>query len=113
VWLAGICGRAWTRKPFNQKHRVRLAYNTRMFDQLEDAREKPAITRGTVITFLLMIFLLGIVVGAQLMDLLLRLRWSVVGIGYTFLVCVLLWKLSAPPRKAFKSVKLDQDIHVE
>jgi|CZKK01.1.fsa_nt_gi hypothetical protein len=70
-----------------------------MFEQLEDIREKPAITRGTVITFLLMIFLLGIMVGAQLTDLVLR---SVVDVGETFLVCVLLWKLSMPLRKLFK-----------
>jgi len=107
----GICGRAWIRRRFNLNHRVGLAYNTRMFDQLEDARDKPATPRGTVITFLLMIFLLGIVVGAQLMDLLLRRRWSLVGIGYTFLVCVLLWKSSVPLRRAFKSTKVAQDIH--
>jgi hypothetical protein len=90
-----------------QSHGRSLAYNTRMFEQLEDRREKPAITRGTVITFLLMLFLLGIMVGAQLTDLVLRRRWSTVGIGETFLVTVLLWKLSVPLLKAFKSVKLD------
>jgi hypothetical protein len=84
-----------------------------MFEQPEDVREKPAITRGTVITFLVMLFLLGVMVGAQLTDFVLRRSWRTVGIGETFLVSVLLWKLSVPLRKAFKSVKLDQDIHVQ
>lgn len=84
-----------------------------MFEQLEDVREKPPVTRGTVITFLLMLFLLGMMVGAQLTELVLRRRWNTVGIGETFLVSLLIWKLSLPLRKAFKSVKLDQDIHVE
>jgi hypothetical protein len=82
-----------------------------MFEQLEDMREKPAITRGTVITFLLMIFLLGIMVGAQLADFVLRRRGSFVGVGETFLVCVLLWKLSTPLRKLFKSAIVQQDNH--
>jgi hypothetical protein len=84
-----------------------------MFEQLEDVREKPSVTRGTVIAFLLMLFLLGMMVGAQLTNLILCRRWNTVGIGETFLVSVLLWRLSVPIRKAFKSVKLDQDSHVE
>lgn len=84
-----------------------------MFEQLEELREKPAVTRGTVIAFLVMLFLLGIMVGAQLTDLVVRRRWSIVGVGETFLVAVLLWKFSIPLRKAFESVKLDQDIHVQ
>jgi hypothetical protein len=84
-----------------------------MFEQLEELREKAAVTRGTVITFLVMLFLLGIMVGVQLTDLSLRRRWSTVGVGKTFLVSVLLWKLSVSLRKAFKSVKLEQDIHVQ
>ena len=78
-----------------------------MFEQLEDVRESPAITRGTVITFLLMLFLLGVMVGAQLTELVLRRRWSTVGLGETFLVSILLWKLSVRLRKEFKSVNLD------
>jgi len=78
-----------------------------MFEQLEDVRESPAITRGTVITFLLMLFLLGVMVGAQLTELVLRRRWSAVGLGETFLVSILLWKLSVRLRKEFKSVNLD------
>jgi hypothetical protein len=90
-----------------------LAYNNRMFEQLEELREKPAVTRGTVIVFLLMIFLLGIMVGAQLANLVLRGMWNAVGIGETFLVCVLLWRLSVPQRKLFKSPKLQQDMHAK
>jgi hypothetical protein len=82
-----------------------------MFEQLGDVPETPGITRRTVITLLLMLFLLGIMVGAQLTALILRHEWSSVGLGETFLVSVLLWKLSVPLRKAFKSLKLEQNTH--
>jgi len=87
-----------------------FSYNPAMFAQLDDIRNKPDITRGTVVSFLLMIFLLGLMIGAQLMDLGLRHRWSIAGIGETFLVCALLWKFSAPLRKVLKS-KTARDIH--
>jgi hypothetical protein len=82
-----------------------------MFEQLDDLASKPEIKRGTVFTFLLMIFLLGVMVGAQMTDFFLRRNWSVVGIGETFLVCVLLWKLSIPMRKAFKLAMVARGNH--
>jgi hypothetical protein len=84
-----------------------------MFEPLEDVRERPVVTRRTIVTFLIMLFLLGMMVGAQLTDFFLRRRWSTVGIGETFLLSVFLWKLSVSLRKAFGSVKSDQHIHVQ
>ncbi|MGA6982112.1 MAG: hypothetical protein WCC95_15720 [Candidatus Sulfotelmatobacter sp.] len=68
-----------------------------MFEQLEDVRERPEITRGTVISFLLMVLLLGIIVGAQLEAFTLRRKWSYGGIGQTFLLCAVLWKSFVRP----------------
>jgi hypothetical protein len=80
-----------------------------MFAQLDDIRNKPDITRGTEVNFLLMVVLLGLMVGAQLTDML-RHRWSIPGIGETFLVYALLWKFSVPLCKVLKSITA-QDIH--
>jgi hypothetical protein len=67
-----------------------------VFDQLEDLREKPKVTPRQVALAIFYVFVLGIMVGMLIGEVIGLGKWNWGASGQVLLLGVLLWKMSIP-----------------